>query len=51
MKRLREIKTDSNQIYLKTNMEAGHGGMAGRYNQIKETAFNYSFILDSHNLL
>lgn len=49
--RLRQIKTDSNQIYLKTNMEAGHGGMAGRYNQIKETAFSYSFILDSHNLL
>ena len=49
--RLRELKTDKNDIFLKTNMDAGHAGKAGRYHQIDETAFMYSFILNSHNLL
>ena len=42
---------DNNDIFLKTNMDAGHAGKAGRYHQIDETAFMYSFILNSHNLL
>jgi len=45
------LKTDKNDIFLKTNMDAGHAGKAGRYHQIDETAFIYSFILNSHNLL
>ena len=49
--RLRALKTDKNDIFLKTNMDAGHAGKAGRYHQIDETAFIYSFILNSHNLL
>ena len=49
--KLRELKTDKNNLYLKTNMEAGHAGKAGRYHQIEEAAFMYAFILDSHNLL
>ena len=44
--RLRALKTDSNRLLLKTNMEAGHGGASGRYKSYKETAFNYAFILD-----
>ena len=49
--KLRDMKTDNNPLFLKTYTEAGHGGMAGRYNQIKETAFTYAFILWSHNIL
>jgi len=49
--RLRELKTDKNNLFLKTNMEAGHAGKAGRYHQIEEAAFMFSFILDSHHLL
>jgi len=49
--KLREFKTDKNNLFLKTNMNAGHAGKAGRYHQIKETAFMYAFILETHNLL
>lgn len=48
--KLRDMKTDNNPLFLKTYTEAGHGGMAGRYNQIKEIAFTYAFILWSHDL-
>ncbi len=44
--RLRDVKTDSHQLLLKTNMDAGHGGASGRYGRLKETAFDYAFILD-----
>jgi oligopeptidase B len=44
--KLRELKTDNNLLLLKTNMGAGHGGASGRYESIKETAFDYAFILD-----
>ncbi len=43
--KLRELKTDNNQLYLHTNMEAGHGGASGRFNSLKETAREYSFFL------
>jgi len=44
--RLRSLKTDSNLILFKTNMEAGHGGPSGRYRRYRETAFQYAFLLD-----
>ncbi len=44
--RLREMKTDSNPLLLHTNMEAGHGGASGRFRQFKETALEYTFLLD-----
>lgn len=44
--KLRDLKTDSNQLYLYTNMEAGHGGASGRFNALKETAREYAFLLD-----
>jgi oligopeptidase B len=44
--RLRSLKTDGNQLFLHTNMEAGHGGASGRFNALKETAEEYTFILD-----
>lgn len=44
--KLRELKTDDNTLLLKTNMGAGHGGASGRYEAIKEYAFEYAFVLD-----
>ena len=44
--KLRTMKTDNNILLLKTNMGAGHGGASGRYESIKETAFEYAFVLD-----
>jgi oligopeptidase B len=43
--RLRTLKTDSNPLLFKTNMAAGHGGASGRYDRLKEIAFDYSFVL------
>jgi oligopeptidase B len=43
--RLRELKTDSRPLLLKVNMEGGHGGSSGRYDFLREIAFEYSFIL------
>ncbi|MEM6251375.1 MAG: S9 family peptidase [Cyanobacteria bacterium P01_D01_bin.156] len=48
--KLRDLKTDSNQLLLKTNMDAGHGGASGRYGWLEETAFEYAFMLDSLDL-
>jgi oligopeptidase B len=43
--RLRALKTDANVLLLKTNMAAGHGGASGRYDSLREVAFDYAFIL------
>jgi oligopeptidase B len=43
--RLREMKTDDNELILKTNMGAGHGGKSGRFESLKETAEEFAFIL------
>jgi len=43
--RLRTLKTDSHPLLLKTNMAAGHGGASGRYDFLREIAFDYAFIL------
>jgi oligopeptidase B len=43
--RLRELKTDSNELLLKTNMGAGHGGKSGRFQSLHETAEEFAFIL------
>jgi oligopeptidase B len=43
--KLRELKTDKNPLLLKVNFGAGHGGSSGRYDALKETAFDYSFML------
>jgi oligopeptidase B len=44
--RLRELKTDSNTVLLKTNFDAGHAGASGRYDFLKEIAFEYAFLID-----
>ncbi|WP_394270307.1 S9 family peptidase [Qipengyuania sp.] len=43
--KLRDMKTDSNELLLKTNMGAGHGGKSGRFASLYETAEEYAFIL------
>ncbi len=43
--KLRTLKTDAKPLLLKTNMAAGHGGASGRYDYLKEVAFDYAFIL------
>ena len=43
--KLRELKTDKNLLFLKTEMNAGHGGKSGRDGAIEELAFDYTFIL------
>lgn len=43
--RLRALKTDENPLLLKTNLKAGHGGASGRYDYLREIAFDYAFLL------
>ncbi len=42
--KLRELKTGDNLLLLHTNMEAGHGGASGRFEQYRETALEYAFL-------
>ena len=44
--KLRALKTDDNLLLLKTNMEAGHGGVSGRFRRHKNTALIYAFLLE-----
>jgi len=43
--KLRELKQGDNLLLLKINMEAGHGGASGRFEQLREVAFDYAFAL------
>ncbi|MFN8005293.1 MAG: S9 family peptidase [Acidobacteriota bacterium] len=44
--RLRELKTDKNLLLFKVKLEpGGHGGASGRYDRLKDVAFDYAFIL------
>ncbi len=43
--RLRDSKTDDNELLLKTEMGSGHFGASGRYNMFKEIAFEYAYLL------
>jgi oligopeptidase B len=42
---LRHANTDGNPVLLKTQMSAGHGGISGRYEQWKEVAYQYAWLL------
>jgi oligopeptidase B len=43
--KLRTLKTDRNPLLLKTNLDAGHGGASGRYDYLREVAYDYAFVL------
>jgi oligopeptidase B len=44
---LRYTKADGHPVLLKTEMNAGHGGISGRYERWKEAAFQYAWLLDA----
>jgi oligopeptidase B len=43
--KLRTLNTGPNPLLLHINMDAGHGGSSGRYDYLKEIAFDYAFLL------
>ena len=45
--RLREASSSDRPIVLRTNMDAGHGGAAGRFDRLEEVALAYAFALDA----
>jgi len=44
--KLRDYKTDTNQLLFWCNMDAGHGGKSGRFEALKEVALEYAFMMD-----
>jgi oligopeptidase B len=44
--KLRTLKTNTNKLYLNTNMDAGHGGASGRFESLKEDAQEFAFLMD-----
>lgn len=48
--KLRELKTNDAPVLLKTNMGAGHGGSAGRFQRLVEVAEEYAFALKSSGI-
>jgi oligopeptidase B len=48
--RLRTLKTNNNPLLLKCNMGAGHGGASGRYDKLRETAFEYAWLMSQVGL-
>ena len=49
--KLRTLNTGDRPILLHTNMTAGHGGASGRYDYLKEIAFDYAFLLRELGIL
>jgi oligopeptidase B len=43
--RMRSVKTDKNPLLLKVNMGAGHGGASGRYDRLRELAFEFAWLM------
>jgi oligopeptidase B len=44
--KLRDLNTGTKLVALKTNMDAGHGGAAGRFDRLKEVALSYAFAIE-----
>jgi len=44
--KLRDLKTDSNPLVFRVNMEAGHGGKSGRFRKYRDQAEYYAFMLN-----
>jgi oligopeptidase B len=43
--RQRALRTDDEVMLLKTNMSAGHGGVSGRWDSLREVAEEFAFVL------
>jgi oligopeptidase B len=43
--KLRTQKTDGRALLFTINLDAGHGGASGRYDHLREIAFDYAFVL------
>jgi oligopeptidase B len=43
--RMRATRTDANPLVFHVNMGAGHGGASGRFDRLREIAFDYAFML------
>ena len=49
--RLRTLKQDSHPLLFHINMTAGHGGASGRYDYLREIAFDYAFLLEELSVI
>jgi oligopeptidase B len=49
VQKLRAVKTDCNRTLLKTEIVGGHSGPSGRYDYLRDLAFEYAFFLDALN--
>lgn len=49
--KLRTLKTNDTPLLLHINMDAGHGGASGRYDYLKEIAFDFAFLLKELGLV
>ena len=47
---MRALKTDRNELLMKINMGAGHGGKSGRYDSVYEYAEQITFVLSHLNV-
>jgi len=45
--RLRRLKTTDSMLVLRTNLDAGHGGAAGRFDRLREVALSYAFAIEA----
>jgi len=48
--KLRELKTDNNQLLLHTDMKVGHGGASGRFDAIRDVARDYAWVISLANV-
>ena len=48
--KLRDMNTGDKKLLMHCNMDAGHGGASGRFEQFKEIALEYAFLLDLENI-
>ena len=48
--KLRALKIDDNDLFLKVNLGSGHHGKSGRYANLEDIAFIYAYILSKTRL-
>ncbi len=49
--KLRALKTDKNVLFLKTDMDYGHGGASGRFDYLKDLAMEYAFLFKLEGII